>query len=26
LREKAGVSTRTTIALSIPFEGRPVSL
>ncbi len=24
LREKAGVSTRTTIALSIPFEGRPV--
>ena len=23
LREKAGVSTRTTIALSIPFEGRP---
>lgn len=26
LREKAGVSTRTTIALSIPFEGRPVVL
>jgi len=26
LREKAGVSTRTTIALSIHFEGRPVSL
>jgi len=26
LREKAGVATRTTIALSIPFEGRPVSL
>ena len=26
LREKAGVSTRTTIALSIPFEGRPVGL
>jgi Lrp/AsnC family leucine-responsive transcriptional regulator len=26
LREKAGVHTRTTIALSIPFEGRPVSL
>lgn len=25
LREKAGVSTRTTIVLSIPFEGRPVS-
>ena len=24
LREKAGVSTRTTIVLSIPFEGRPV--
>jgi Lrp/AsnC family transcriptional regulator, leucine-responsive regulatory protein len=24
LREKAGVSTRTTIALSIPFEGRPL--
>ena len=24
LREKAGVSTRMTIALSIPFEGRPV--
>jgi Lrp/AsnC family leucine-responsive transcriptional regulator len=23
LREKAGVATRTTIALSIPFEGRP---
>ena len=23
LREKAGVSTRTTIVLSIPFEGRP---
>jgi Lrp/AsnC family leucine-responsive transcriptional regulator len=26
LREKAGVSTRTTIVLSIPFEGRPVHL
>jgi Lrp/AsnC family leucine-responsive transcriptional regulator len=26
LREKAGVQTRTTIALSIPFEGRPVPL
>ena len=26
LREKAGVQTRTTIALSIPFEGRPVTL
>jgi Lrp/AsnC family leucine-responsive transcriptional regulator len=26
LREKAGVSTRTTIVLSIPFEGRPVQL
>jgi Lrp/AsnC family leucine-responsive transcriptional regulator len=25
LREKAGVATRTTIALSIPFEDRPVS-
>ena len=25
LREKAGVSTRTTIALSIPFEGRPIT-
>jgi Lrp/AsnC family leucine-responsive transcriptional regulator len=25
LREKGGVNTRTTIALSIPFEGRPVS-
>ena len=25
LREKAGVNTRTTIALSIPFEGRPVT-
>ena len=24
LREKAGVATRTTIALSIPFEGRPM--
>jgi Lrp/AsnC family leucine-responsive transcriptional regulator len=24
LRENAGVATRTTIALSIPFEGRPV--
>jgi Lrp/AsnC family transcriptional regulator, leucine-responsive regulatory protein len=24
LREKAGVATRTTIALSIPFEGRPI--
>ena len=23
LREKAGVATRTTIALSIPYEGRP---
>jgi Lrp/AsnC family leucine-responsive transcriptional regulator len=23
LREKTGVATRTTIALSIPFEGRP---
>ena len=23
LREQAGVATRTTIALSIPFEGRP---
>ena len=23
LREKAGVATRTTIVLSIPFEGRP---
>jgi Lrp/AsnC family leucine-responsive transcriptional regulator len=25
LREKAGVHTRTTVVLSIPFEGRPVS-
>lgn len=25
LREKAGVATRTTIALSIPFEGRPIT-
>ncbi len=24
LRERAGVATRTTIALSIPFEGRPL--
>jgi Lrp/AsnC family leucine-responsive transcriptional regulator len=24
LREKAGVATRTTVALSIPFEGRPI--
>lgn len=24
LREKVGVATRTTIALSIPFEGRPL--
>jgi Lrp/AsnC family leucine-responsive transcriptional regulator len=24
LRDKAGVATRTTIALSIPFEGRPL--
>lgn len=24
LREQAGVATRTTIALSIPYEGRPV--
>jgi Lrp/AsnC family transcriptional regulator, leucine-responsive regulatory protein len=24
LRENAGVATRTTIALSIPFEGRPM--
>jgi Lrp/AsnC family transcriptional regulator, leucine-responsive regulatory protein len=23
LREKGGVQTRTTIVLSIPFEGRP---
>jgi len=23
LREKAGVQTRTTVVLSIPFEGRP---
>ncbi len=23
LREKAGVGTRTTVVLSIPFEGRP---
>ncbi len=26
LRERAGVSTRTTIALSIPFEDRPLNL
>jgi len=25
LREQAGVATRTTIALSIPFEGRPLA-
>lgn len=25
LREQVGVATRTTIALSIPFEGRPVT-
>ncbi len=25
VREKAGVQTRTTVVLSIPFEGRPVS-
>jgi Lrp/AsnC family transcriptional regulator, leucine-responsive regulatory protein len=25
LREKAGVATRTTIALSIPFEDRPIT-
>jgi Lrp/AsnC family leucine-responsive transcriptional regulator len=25
LRERAGVQTRTTIALSIPFEGRPLA-
>jgi len=24
LREKAGVHTRTTVVLSIPFEGRPI--
>ena len=24
LREKAGVQTRTTVVLSIPFEGRPI--
>src|ERR1700693_1036340 len=24
LREKAAIATRTTIALSIPFEGRPM--
>jgi Lrp/AsnC family leucine-responsive transcriptional regulator len=24
LREKVGVATRTTIALSIPFEDRPI--
>src|SRR5438309_4035891 len=24
IREKAGVATRTTVALSIPFEGRPM--
>jgi Lrp/AsnC family transcriptional regulator, leucine-responsive regulatory protein len=26
LRDRAGVSTRTTIALSIPFEDRPLNL
>jgi Lrp/AsnC family leucine-responsive transcriptional regulator len=26
LREKAGVATRTTVVLSIPFEGRPRSV
>jgi len=26
LRDKAGVATRTTIVLSIPYEGRPVQL
>jgi Lrp/AsnC family leucine-responsive transcriptional regulator len=26
IREKAGVQTRTTIVLSIPFEGRPTKL
>ncbi|HXJ64446.1 MAG TPA: Lrp/AsnC family transcriptional regulator [Actinomycetota bacterium] len=25
LREKAGVQTRTTVVLSIPFEGRPIA-
>jgi Lrp/AsnC family transcriptional regulator, leucine-responsive regulatory protein len=25
LREKAGVQTRTTVVLSIPFEGRPLA-
>jgi Lrp/AsnC family leucine-responsive transcriptional regulator len=25
LREKAGVHTRTTVVLSIPFEGRPIT-
>ncbi len=25
IREKAGVQTRTTVVLSIPFEGRPIS-
>lgn len=25
LRERAGVHTRTTVVLSIPFEGRPIS-
>jgi Lrp/AsnC family leucine-responsive transcriptional regulator len=25
LREKAGVQTRTTVVLSIPFEGRPIT-
>jgi Lrp/AsnC family leucine-responsive transcriptional regulator len=25
LREKGGVTTKTTIALSIPFEGRPLA-
>lgn len=25
LREKAGVHTRTTVVLSIPFEGRPIA-
>ena len=24
LREKAGVQTRTTVVLSVPFEGRPI--
>jgi Lrp/AsnC family leucine-responsive transcriptional regulator len=26
IREKAGVQTRTTVVLSIPFEGRPTKL